>query len=106
MASFKWSLRALRLTAMRRKLWCATIRMRLRDLKQKPVTELVGLAREMGIEGAAGMRRQDAIFAILQAVAAKDGKDGSVVADGILECLPDGFGFLRSPDYNYLPSAD
>jgi transcription termination factor Rho len=77
--------------------------MQLRELKQKPVSELVSMARDMGIEGAAGMRKQDAIFAILQAVTAKD---GTVVGEGVLECLPDGFGFLRSPDYNYLPSAD
>jgi transcription termination factor Rho len=78
--------------------------MHLRELKQKSMTELVALAKEMNnIEGAAGMRKQDMVFAILQHAAAKD---GAVSADGVLECLPDGFGFLRAPDYNYLPGPD
>ena len=74
--------------------------MHLRELKQKSMPELVSMAKEMNIEGAAGMRKQDMIFAILQHAAAKD---GNIFADGVLECLPDGFGFLRAPDYNYLP---
>src|SRR6188768_4443928 len=61
------------------------------------------MAKEMSIDGAAGMRKQDAIFAILQNRAAKD---EMIFADGVLECLPDGFGFLRAPDYNYLPGPD
>jgi transcription termination factor Rho len=77
--------------------------MNLRELKQKPMPELVTLAREMAIEGGAGMRKQDLIFALLQHTAAKD---GNINADGVLECLPDGFGFLRAPDYNYLPGPD
>jgi transcription termination factor Rho len=77
--------------------------MHLRELKQKSMAELVVMAKEMGIEGVAGMRRQDAIFAILSHVAAKD---GNIFGDGVLECLPDGFGFLRAPDYNYLPGPD
>ena len=77
--------------------------MHLRELKQKAMPELVSMANEMNIEGAAGMRKQDMIFAILQHAAAKD---GSIFADGVLECLPDGFGFLRAPDYNYLPGPD
>src|SRR6476469_4456414 len=77
--------------------------MNLRELKQKTMPELVSMAKEMTIEGAAGLRKQDLIFAILQHTAAKD---GAVFADGVLECLPDGFGFLRAPDYNYLPGPD
>ena len=77
--------------------------MHLRELKQKSMADLVGMAREMNIEGVAGMRKQDAIFAILQSQAAKD---GTIFGDGVLECLPDGFGFLRAPDYNYLPGPD
>ncbi|MEI7893427.1 MAG: transcription termination factor Rho [Myxococcales bacterium] len=77
--------------------------MNLRELKQKSMPDLVSLAKEMTIEGAAGLRKQDLIFAILQHTAAKD---GNIHADGVLECLPDGFGFLRAPDYNYLPGPD
>src|ERR1700722_3635297 len=77
--------------------------MHLRELKQKSMAELVSMAREMALEGVAGMRKQDAIFAILSHVAAKD---GNIFGDGVLECLPDGFGFLRAPDYNYLPGPD
>jgi transcription termination factor Rho len=77
--------------------------MHLRELKQKSMAELVSMAKEMNIEGVAGMRKQDAIFALLQNQAAKD---GTIFGDGVLECLPDGFGFLRAPDYNYLPGPD
>jgi transcription termination factor Rho len=77
--------------------------MHLRELKQKPMGELVQLAKTMNIEGAAGLRKQELIFALLQGHAAKD---QSVFGDGVLECLPDGFGFLRAPDYNYLPGPD
>jgi transcription termination factor Rho len=77
--------------------------MHLRELKQKSMADLVGMAKEMGLEGVAGMRKQDAIFALLTHAAAKD---GNIHGDGVLECLPDGFGFLRAPDYNYLPGPD
>ncbi len=77
--------------------------MNLRELKQKAMPDLVAMARDLNIEGGAGMRKQDLIFALLQHTAAKD---GSIFADGVLECLPDGFGFLRAPDYNYLPGPD
>jgi len=77
--------------------------MNIRELKQKSMAELVAIAKEMTIEGAAGMRKQDLIFAIIQHAAAND---GSIFADGVLECLQDGFGFLRAPDYNYLPGPD
>jgi transcription termination factor Rho len=77
--------------------------MHLRELKQKSMAELVSMAKELNLEGVAGMRKQDAIFAILTHVAAKD---GNIFGDGVLECLPDGFGFLRAPDCNYLPGPD
>src|SRR3954454_15983494 len=77
--------------------------MHLRELKQKPMAELVQLAKGLNIEGAAGLRKQELIFALLQAHAAQD---QAVFGDGVLECLPDGFGFLRAPDYNYLPGPD
>jgi transcription termination factor Rho len=77
--------------------------MQLRELKRKSMAELVGMAREMGLEGAAGMRKQEAIFGLLSHVAAKDGE---IFGDGVLECLPDGFGFLRATDSNYLPGPD
>jgi transcription termination factor Rho len=77
--------------------------MHLRELKQRSMAELVSMAKELAVEGVAGMRKQDAIFAILTHVAAKD---GNIYGEGVLECLPDGFGFLRAPDYNYLPGPD
>src|SRR4051812_12282765 len=77
--------------------------MHLRELKQKPMAELVQMAKGLNIEGAAGLRKQELIFALLQAHAATD---QSVFGEGVLECLPDGFGFLRAPDYNYLPGPD
>lgn len=75
----------------------------LRELKAKPMPELVNMAKEFNVEGAAGLRKQELIFALLQSHAAKRGE---VFAEGVLECLPDGFGFLRAPDYNYLPGPD
>ncbi len=77
--------------------------MHLKELKQKPMAELVQMAKALNIEGAAGLRKQEVIFALLQAHAAKD---QPVYGEGVLECLPDGFGFLRAPDYNYLPGPD
>jgi transcription termination factor Rho len=77
--------------------------MHLRELKQKSMADLVGMAREMALEGVAGMRKQDAVFAILSHAAAQD---GNVCGDGVLECLPDGFGFLRATDCNYLAGPD
>src|SRR5512132_1011452 len=73
--------------------------MHLRELKQKPMADLVQRAKELNIAGAAGLRKQELIFALLQAHAAQD---QPVFGEGVLECLPDGFGFLRAPDYNYL----
>src|SRR3984893_15883259 len=77
--------------------------MHLRELKEKKIGELVEMAKELGIENAGGLRKQDLIFGILQR---KAEKDEHIYADGVLECLPDGFGFLRAPDYNYLPGPD
>jgi len=77
--------------------------MHLKDLKKKPISELTAMADEYQIEGAAGKRKQELIFALLQAQA---DKDGLITGEGVLETLPDGFGFLRAPDYNYLPGPD
>jgi transcription termination factor Rho len=77
--------------------------MNLKELKNKKISELLQLAREVNVDGAAGMRKQELIFAILQGQAETD---GAVYGEGVLEILPDGFGFLRAPDYNYLPGPD
>ncbi len=77
--------------------------MHLRDLKKKPISELTAMADDYKIDGAAGMRKQELIFALLQA---QSDKDGAITGEGVLETLPDGFGFLRAPDYNYLPGPD
>lgn len=73
------------------------------ELKEKSIADLSKLARDMGVEGASGMRKQELIFAILQA---QTEKSGFIFGEGVLETLPDGFGFLRAPDYNYLPGPD
>jgi len=73
------------------------------ELKEKTIDELMEVARDLNVEGAGGMRKQDLIFAILQA---QTEKTGYVFSAGVLEILPDGFGFLRSPDYSYLPGPD
>lgn len=77
--------------------------MHLNDLKVMKINELVQLAHDAKVENASGMRRQDLIFALLQATA---NQDKAIYGEGVLETLPDGFGFLRSPDYNYLPGPD
>ncbi|MGE3261473.1 MAG: transcription termination factor Rho [Bacteriovoracia bacterium] len=77
--------------------------MQMKDLKAKKPHELAELATQMGVENAAGLRKQEVIFHILQSTASGD---YAVFSDGVLECLPDGYGFLRSPDYNYLPGPD
>ncbi len=77
--------------------------MNLTELKQKPVSELISVAREMGIENMACSRKQDIIFAILKHHA-KSGED--IYGDGVLEILQDGFGFLRSADSSYLAGPD
>ena len=77
--------------------------MNLNELKQLKTDELMKVAAEFNIESANSMRRQELIFSILTAQSASN---GSIYAGGVLECLPDGFGFLRSPDYNYIPGPD
>jgi len=77
--------------------------MTISELKEKNITELTQVARELEMPGVSGMRKQELIFAILQAQAQKE---GLIFAEGVLETLPEGFGFLRSPDYNYLPGPD
>ncbi len=77
--------------------------MNLVELKRRNIKELVSLARALQIEGATSMRKQDLIFAILQAQAEMS---GLIYGEGVLEILPDGFGFLRTQDYNYLPGPD
>jgi len=75
----------------------------LTEIKRKNIQTLIRIAQEYGIEGAASMRKQDLIFAILQSHAERN---GIVYGEGVLEILPDGFGFLRTQDYNYLPGPD
>ncbi len=77
--------------------------MNLAEMKEKSIAELNEVAKELKIEGASNLRKQELIFAILQA---QSEKNGTIYGEGVLETLPDGFGFLRSPDYNYLPGPD
>ena len=67
------------------------------------ISELTHIAKEMGIEGATGLRKQELIFKVL---ATQTEKSGLIFSEGVLETLPDGFGFLRAPEYNYLPGPD
>ena len=77
--------------------------MHLKELKEKKISDLTEMAKSLGVENAAGLRKQELIFGILEKSA---GSGEALYGEGILECLPDGFGFLRSPDYNYLPGPD
>ncbi|MGE3066975.1 MAG: transcription termination factor Rho [Hyphomicrobiaceae bacterium] len=77
--------------------------MKLQDLKTKSPTELLSFAEELGVESASAMRKQELMFAILKQLAAKDIE---ITGTGVVEVLQDGFGFLRSPDANYLPGPD
>ena len=77
--------------------------MNLNELKKKKVGELTEIAKELKVEGASGMVKQELIFSLLQAQTAKN---GLIYGEGVLEILPDGFGFLRAPDYSYLPGPD
>ncbi|MCH2291315.1 MAG: transcription termination factor Rho [SAR324 cluster bacterium] len=77
--------------------------MNLSELKKKDIASLIQIAKDYDIENANGMRLQDLIFALLQA---QTRRNGIVYGSGVLETLPDGFGFLRAPDYNYLPGPD
>jgi len=77
--------------------------MNIAELKEKKISELAQMAKTFKIEGAAGMRKQELMFALLQR---QIEKNGLIYGEGTLEILPDGFGFLRSPDSNYLPGPD
>jgi transcription termination factor Rho len=73
------------------------------ELKGKTISELVTVAQELELQGTSGLRKQELIFKILEA---QTEKNGLIFAEGVLEILPEGYGFLRSPDYNYLPGPD
>jgi transcription termination factor Rho len=75
----------------------------LAELKDKNITDLAKIAKELNIPGSSGMRKQELIFQILRA---QTEMNGLIFSEGVLECLPDGFGFLRAPEYNYLPGPD
>jgi transcription termination factor Rho len=77
--------------------------MNLAELKEKTIAELISIARTLNVVGSSGLRKQEMIFKILEA---QTEKNGLIFAEGVLEILPDGFGFLRAPDYNYLPGPD
>ena len=67
------------------------------------IQKLTQIAKDLSVGGVGGMRKQDLIFQILKA---QTEQSGFIFSEGVLECLPDGFGFLRAPDYNYLPGPD
>ena len=73
------------------------------ELKDMSILKLNQVAKDLGVQGGAGLRKQELIFKILQTQAEKS---GLIFSEGVLECLPDGFGFLRAPEYNYLPGPD
>jgi transcription termination factor Rho len=77
--------------------------MNLVELKKMKISELTNMAKDFSIEGATGLPKQDLIFALLQA---HSERNGLIYGEGVLEILPDGFGFLRAPDSNYLPGPD
>jgi len=77
--------------------------MNLAELKEKTIAELTAIARSLNLAGASGLRKQELIFKVLEA---QTEKNGLIFAEGVLEILPDGFGFLRAPEYNYLPGPD
>lgn len=76
------------------------------ELKLKKVSELLAIAKELKVSDYSDLKKQELIYKIVEAQTRKDGKDGYAYAVGVLEVLPDGYGFLRSADYNYLPSPD
>ena len=78
-------------------------RITLAELNEKTPADLVAFAEQLEVENASNLRKQDLLFAILKALAEEEVE---IIADGVLEILPDGFGFLRSPDANYLPGPD
>jgi transcription termination factor Rho len=73
------------------------------ELKEMSIQKLTQVAKELNVPGATGMRKQELIFQILKA---QTEQSGFIFSEGVLEVLPDGFGFLRAPDYNYLPGPD
>ncbi|MGH9766754.1 MAG: transcription termination factor Rho [Blastocatellia bacterium] len=77
--------------------------MDIADLKEMNISKLTQIAKDLEVPGATGMRKQELIFKILQA---QTEKSGLIFSEGVLETLPDGFGFLRAPEYNYLPGPD
>jgi transcription termination factor Rho len=77
--------------------------MDIMELKGKTISELLSVAQELELQGTSGLRKQELIFKILEA---QTEKNGLIFAEGVLEILPEGYGFLRSPDYNYLPGPD
>ena len=77
--------------------------MDIAELKEMNIASLTQIAKDLNVMGASGLRKQELIFKILQA---QTEKNGLIFSEGVLETLPDGFGFLRAPDYNYLPGPD
>ena len=73
------------------------------ELKEMKISALTKIAEDLEVEGYAGMRKQELMFEILRA---QTEQSGLIFSEGVLECLPEGFGFLRAPDYNYLPGPD
>ncbi len=80
--------------------------MNLKDLKKMRISELTEIGKQLSIEGAAALKKPELIYAILQASQISDQEEIVVQGEGVLEILPDGYGFLRSPDSNYLPGPD
>ncbi len=78
-------------------------RLNITDLKDMSIQKLTQIAKDLTVGGATGMRKQELIFQILKA---QTELSGFIFSEGVLEVLPDGFGFLRAPDYNYLPGPD
>ncbi len=77
--------------------------MNIAELKDKTISELNIIAKELGVQGASGLRKQELMFKVIEA---QTQKNGLIFGEGVLEILPDGFGFLRAPSYNYLPGPD
>ena len=75
----------------------------LTELKGKTMSGLLALCQELGVQGTSGLRKQELIFKILEA---QTQRSGFIFAEGVLEILPEGYGFLRAPTYNYLPGPD
>src|SRR4030067_2552921 len=77
--------------------------MNIAELKDKTISELNIIAKDLGVQGASGLRKQELMFKVIEA---QTQKNGLIFGEGVLEILPDGFGFLRAPSYNYLPGPD